>query len=356
VQAAEQDPRLMQIWEKIFPTLENLLALELASEQLPSWSWWGKDKSDNQREINELLNTAVATLSADETSKTRDNIKLLEGKIRSFKNNIADYRQAQITAPRHSHWRTTVTDYEEKIQQLQQQISQTEQMILQLKNQFAQQLSQLGLNISQTQLDSLLTSVVGDSLIQGQTVYQHVKQIHRQLMTLAKNSGEDLEISKRYYGLHTILLKILLHMQETFLTHLDAQYLPKLEKIIQTVQDMIATTQGLFQQEVEETRRQHLRANFNAQELTLKTARSYKLHLTAYRNQMVTAKDKTAHDLAIAQNTYKTVAVSGELIHLLHTSQQAFDSLLNLSIPELLKFENLQMQQEFAILTQKLVE
>jgi len=351
-----QDPLFIQIWKNVFPTLENLLALEIENEQLPRWTWWGKDKDDNQGKINELLNEAVAILSTSDTSSTRDKLRVLERQIRVWKNKIADYRQAQVTAPRQSNWQTTVADYEEKIQQLQQQISQTEQVLVQLKNQFAQQLSRQGLDISQAQLDSLLASVVGDSLIQGHIIYQQVKQINQQLIVLAKNSGEDLEISKRYYGLYTILLKILLHMQETFLAQIDEQYQPKLDKIILAVQGVMTTAQELFQKEAEETRRQHLQANLNAQNLTLKTANLYKRHLTDYRNQIVTARDKTAHDLAIAQNTYKTVVVSGELINLLHTSQKSFDSLSTLQLPDLLKFENLQMQQEFAILTQKLAE
>jgi len=61
-------------------------------------------------------------------------------------------------------------------------------------------------------------------------------------------------------------------------------------------------------------------------------------------------------DLQIAHNTYKTVSVSGELINLLRTSQKSFELLLNIQVPDLLVFQNLQMKQEFAILTQKLAK
>jgi hypothetical protein len=90
--------------------------------------------------------------------------------------------------------------------------------------------------------------------------------------------------------------------------------------------------------------------------LTLQTAALYKRHLIGQRGKMVRAMKKTISDLQIAQNTYKTVTLSGELVNLLRTSQKSFDLLLNIQVPELLVFENKQMKQEFAILTQKLAE
>ena len=97
-------------------------------------------------------------------------------------------------------------------------------------------------------------------------------------------------------------------------------------------------------------------ANLEAQKLTLQTAQVYEKHLIGQRRKVILARDKTYADLQIAQNTYKTVRVSGELITLLRTSQKSFDMLLNIQVPDLLVFENVQMKQEFAILTQKLAE
>jgi urease gamma subunit len=353
-QTPEKDSLAARLWDQITPTLDKLLATAEETEKLPDSAWWGKDKQDNAHKLNELLNEAVAILSTSNTDEIRQQIKVYEQQIRTAKNTIAQYRQAQVSAPLQSTWKTTVADYDVKIKQLNERIDQWEKLILQRKAEFAQELSKKGLFLTQEQLDSLLSSVVGDNLIQSSTVYENAKQITQQLMTLTVNSGEDLEISKRYYGLYTVLLKTLLHLQQTFITQIDDKYLPHLEKIVLTVQNLSADSQQLLNGETDENRRRHLQANLDAQDLTLKTALLYKQHLTGYRNKIAAVRDKTAIDLQIAQNTYRTVKISGELLNLLRTSQKTFNLLLSLQTPELLIFENLQMKQEFAQLTEKL--
>ncbi|OAD22666.1 hypothetical protein THIOM_001519 [Candidatus Thiomargarita nelsonii] len=182
------------------PTLENVLHLEEEQESLPDSAWIMRDKKDNKSDINDLLDEAVAILSLSNTDQTRQRIRVLERQIREMKQSISEYRQKQVSAPVRSTWLKTVEDYDAKIEQLNEQIQRNYEEIGKLKNQFAQELSEKGLFINQEQLEVLLSSVVGDDIIQSSIVYDNVKQISQQLMTLTINSGEDVEISQRYYG------------------------------------------------------------------------------------------------------------------------------------------------------------
>jgi gas vesicle protein len=352
----EKDALFAQVWNKVTPTLNKVLLLEKEQETLPDSAWFGRDQQETQSEINQLLDEAVAILSISHTAKTREHIHMLEQKIRDMKQQISQYRQEQVSAPIRSTWKMTVADYEEKIQQLTDLIKQSQTTITQLKIQFVQELSDKGLFLTQEQLDVLLSSVVGDDIIQSSIVYDNVKQISQQLMDLTVKSGEDIETSQRYYGMYTVLIKTLQYMQQTFINNIDEKYLPKINEITVNIEDLKTTTQNFLRSNLDENRSKHLLANLEAQNLTFKTAMLYKQHLIKQRRKIVIAIDKTEHDLQIAQNTYKTVRVSGELINLLHTSQKSFETLLKIQVPELLVFENKQMKQEFAILTQKLAE
>ena len=355
----EKDGLFVQIWKEITPTLDKVLVLEKEEEVLPESAWFGwftRDQKDTQNDINELLDEAVAILSISPSNNTRQRIRFIEIEIREMKQTISQHRQDKITAPNRSTWQTTVADHEAKIKQLTEVIEEKKYAIDKLKTQFAQELADKGLSITEAQLDVLLSSVVGDDIIQSSLVYDNVKKISQQLMKLTIESGEDLDISQRYYGMYTVLLKTLVHMQQKFISNIDDKYLPKIFKITVDVQDIKATSQNLLRGEHDKDRRRHLSANLNAQNLTLQTAKLYKKHLNAQRRKVVLATEKTNTDLRIAQNTYKTVRVSGELINLLRTSQKSFELLLNIQVPDLLEFKNLQMKQEFAILTQKLAE
>ena len=353
---AEKGALFGQIWDKITPKLDHVLALEKEHEKLPESAWIGKDKRENRLDINQLLDEAVDILSLSNSAQTRTRISSLEDEIQQLKQTISEHRQAKVSAPVQSQWKMTVAEYEEKIQQLNQTIRQRKAEIDTLKTQFAQELADNGLHLTEEQLDVLLSSIVGDDIIQSSIVYDNVKQISQQLMKLTIESGEQLKISQRYYGMYTVLLKILLHMQQGFINNIGEKYLPKIDQIVANVQDITATTQNLLRGEHEKNRRQHLLANLEAQKLTLQTAEVYEKHLIGQRRKVILARDKTYADLQIAQNTYKTVRVSGELITLLRSSQKSFEMLLNIQVPDLLVFENVQMKQEFAILTEKLAE
>jgi len=352
----EKDAIFAQVWNEVTPTFEKVLQLEEEQESLPNSAWIMRDKQDNKSDINELLDEAVAILSLSNTDQTRQRIRVLEKNIREMKQRISEYRQKQVSAPVRSTWLKTVEDYDAKIEQLKEHIQRNYEEIGKLKNQFAQKLGEKGLFINQEQLEVLLSSVVGDDIIQSSIVYDNVKQISQQLMTLTINTGEDVEISQRYYGMYTVLLKTLLHMQQTFINNIDRKYLPKIDKIVADVQETNAITRNLLRAERDKNRRRHLAANLKAQNLTLQTAALYKRHLIRQRGKMVRAMEKTVSDFQIAQNTYKTVTLSGELVNLLRSSQKSFDLLLNIQVPELLVFENKQMKQEFAKLTQRLAE
>ncbi len=352
----QKDPLFGQVWNKVTPTLDKVLQLEQEQETLPDSAWILRDKQDNKADINSLLDEAVEILSISNSSQTRAQIRALEDEIREIKQSISEYRQAQVSAPDQATWIKTKDDYKAEIERLNKLINNKNREIIKLKMQFADELAEKGVVLTQEQLEVLLSSVVGDDIIQSSIVYDNVKQISQQLMELTINTGEDIDISQRYYGMYTVLLKTLLHMQQTFINNIDEKYLPKMDKIVIDVQEVNANTRNLLRKERDKNRRQHLRANLEAQNLTLQTAVLYKRHLIGQRGKMVRAMDKTATDLQIAQNTYKTVRLSGELVNLLRTSQKSFDLLLNIQVPDLLIFENKQMKQEFAILTQKLAE
>jgi len=352
----DRDGVFAQVWEKVTPTLDKVLVLEKEQERLPESSWFVKNQGDAQNDINKLLDEAVSILSISQGSETRQRIRTLEKQIRELKQTISQYRQARVSAPISSTWQTTVANYDAKIKQLKEQIEQHFEAIDKLKTQFAQELTDKGLSITEAQLEVLLSSVVGDDIIQSSIVYDNVKQISQQLMKLTIESGEDLDISQRYYGMYTVLIKTLYHMQQKFITNIDDKYLPKIDKIVVEVEDIKSTTRNLLRSESNKNRRQHLSANLAAQKLTLQTAELYKKHLRRQRRKIAMAMEKTDADLQIAQNTYRTVRVSGELVNLLRTSQKSFELLLNIQVPDLLEFQSLEMKQEFAILTQKLAE
>ena len=348
------DKTFSEVWENITPTLEELAVLKRERQDLPDSAWVGRDKEENQEDINALLDRAVGILSLSEANPIRAEIRAFEARIREAKDRIADNRQAIVNAPVKSAWKSTIDDYRQKIADQEAAIDSYQAEIAKLTQEFGAALGDSGVQLTPDQLDLLLTSVVGDDVIQSGIVYANVKRISEQLMQLTLETREDLAVSKRYYGMHTILLEILLHMQQTSISQIDQRYLPAIEQILSEVDEISATTHRLLQVQTDPGHRRHLLANLQAQKLTARTATLYRKHLLAQRKAILQARSRTSSDLRVARNTYRTVMVSGELINLLQTSQQSFDQMLAIQPPALLVFENKRMKQEFAALTARL--
>jgi uncharacterized small protein (DUF1192 family) len=347
-----QEADFNQIWQRALPTLDQALLLEQRHQTLPESAWFGHDQKANQAEIDVLLDEAVAILSVSPTLKYRERIQILQQQILQWRTEIADHRQQRVTAPAESTFKKTVADYDALIAARESDIQRATQEIGGLKREFAQSLRAIGLKLEDEQLDLLLSTVVGDNLVDLGILFDNVKAITLQLEQLLEQSGEDLQSARRYYGLYVVLLKSLERMHVQIEAAIDERYLPQIDGIVGQTQTLAADTERLLRESPD--RRALLEGNLQAQQLTLQAAGFYRQYLVDQAEQVRQARQELEQDIAAAWNTYETVRVSGELVSLVRSSQLLLEGLLNRQAPALRPFESLEMQREIQKLTQQL--
>jgi uncharacterized coiled-coil protein SlyX len=341
-----------EMWDQLIPRLETTLELEEVHETLPDSVWFGRDKATNQEAIDQLMDEAIAILGIADAERYRAQIRELEQTIQADHERIVEYQRKRVAAPSKALLSSTVEDYNHRIAALEERIASDAKEIETLKAEFAKQLRTLGLNISAEQLDFLLSTVVGDDLIQMSIAFDNVKQLTLQFERLIAASDEDLLTARRYYGMYTILLRILDRMYAQLIEKIDEEYLPQISAIVRKTQALMRETQAL--QKRTSTNQQILAANIQAQRLTLKAAETYQKYLLEQRADVISAKRRLATNVAVALNTYETVKVSGEMMSVMKASQDLLDTLLQLQVPALRTFENLAMKREFEKLTSRL--
>jgi hypothetical protein len=246
----------------------------------------------------------------------------------------------------------TVEDYDQAIAQRQADIDRYETELLQIRSAFAAELRKMGLDLTDEQVELLLSTVVGDNLIDLGIVFDNVKAITVQLERLVQESGEDLQSARRYYGMYVILLKSLNQMHLQVEQAISDGYVPQIDDIIARARELTAQTRAL--QERSPDKAELLGANLSAQHLTIQSAGVYREYLLEQGQQVGEARRELERDIAAAWNTYETVRVSGELVGLVRSSRRLLDGLLDRQIPALRPFQNLQMQREFEKLTAQL--
>jgi hypothetical protein len=349
---AEDTDRFAEVWDGVLPTLEETLAREERQSDLPESSWFGEDQTSNQQAIDALLDQAVDLLSTSDLQQYRDRIGRLQREIEQARRDIADYRRLRVSAPRESLVNKTVADYEDAIEAREADITRFQEGLDAVEGDFAAELRGLGLELSNEQVELLLSTVVGDNLIDLGIVFDNVKAITEQLERLVAESREDLQSARRYYGLYVVLLKSLRQMHVQVEQAIAGQYIPQIDAIAERARELSAQTRGLMAKTPE--KRELLNANLEAQRLTLEAADIYRDYLDDQGRQITAARVELETDIAAAWNTYETVRVSGELVDLVRASRRLLEGLLDRQVPALRPFRNLAMQREFERLTEQL--
>ena len=361
----KEEDRIGRLFEKVVPTLDEARKLVDRHDSLPKRRFLllrplGGDQFSNEAETRELLDEAIEML---DSSPLRDRWKKLHATrqlIRKGHHKLADYRQRRIFAPREKEtgffdrpFIYTKEDIDEMIAAEEKEISENEKAIEKLKDEIVKVLKELHLDIDRDGLESLLSSVSGDDFVSMISLFDNIRQLTGQLQDLTEQSGEALDIAKRYYGMHVVLVKIMDRMQERFISEIDKQHIPRLQSYGKTAEENIRQALELIRKEGGEE--EILRSNIESNELTQRAAKLYTEYLLQNADLIRSENQQIKKNLATALNTYKTVKLSSDVSRLMKTGRQNFEALMQLQIPPLREFRNEMLRKEYQRMTTELL-
>ncbi|MBF0621164.1 MAG: hypothetical protein HQL54_04490 [Magnetococcales bacterium] len=348
----EQDNDLFQdTWNDARPELEKAITVQEKMQDAPGFALFGDSKGSLKKDFNEILNELSLVLTQGRLIDYQNKMTELRESIAEEKQNISKFKELRIGAPVKHVIKTTKTGYDKKVADAHENIAGYEGDMDVVRHQFSADLKRYGIELSADKADVLLSRVDADDIVGMTVAFDAVKAITGRLMELTDSTGENLEYAKRYYGMHVVLLELMIHMQNRYIDHVDNKYLPSLEGVRKKTREVNAEARQELQKEKDANRRNIYQANIKAHALTLKVADIYAKTLHSQRSKVLKARQKIERDRALARNTLKTVMVSAELLSILKSSQDSFNALINLQVPELVPFENVEMRKKFEELT-----
>src|SRR5690606_36249653 len=193
---------------------------------------------------------------------------------------------------------------------LEDRIASHEKAIATLREEIARKIRASGLDLSDEQISLLLDGVLGDNLLRLVSVFEVARVVDGRLGTLLSQTDEDLTAARRYFGMHAALFALLVHAQDMLIEKIDLVYLPRLDAILTSIRSAGTTTEGLLKESNRPDQRRILEANRRSQQSAEKVALFYRDYLSTQRKLLAEARERTLHDLAIADNTYETVEAS----------------------------------------------
>lgn len=357
------DERFGELFEEVIPVLEETRDLVDQHADLPDKSRlpFTEDKQSNSAAINELLDAAIVILGNSEVSDYRQQIRDANDLIKQSHENIADYRRQRVSArwakdqsqiDKVNPFELSKESIDEQIVNEQKEIDRQEKRLVALKKQFAQELSKIGVVVDEEAVESLLSSVSGDDIVSMAVVFENIKNVTAQLQSLTQESGEALDVSKRYYGMYVVMVHVMDRIQKSFVRDVREKHIPRLKEFSKQADENIAQARSII--ELKGGDPVLLAANIESNKLTQETAVLYIDYLQ--RNAaLIEAENRRAQkNLATAMNTYNTVKLSSDVASLMKTGRRDFDALMKLQIPPLREFNNDSIRREFERMTVEL--
>jgi polyhydroxyalkanoate synthesis regulator phasin len=320
---------------------------------------WTETKEDRERKIGNLLDAALGIVTDVPVVEVQKRIETLRRNIRDLDDRMVKLREKQLVAPKDGVLPGLVTDTVDSlakdIADTRQRIERNREEIAKAKGEVQAALGRSGIQLAADQVDLLLDGVLSGDLVRLVAVFNSAKVIDAQLAKLMNQSGENVGAARKYFAMHAALFAMLVHSQDALIAKIDKQYLPKLEAIGKDITSARNRTQQLLKAENRADQRRALEANRESQKLADEAARGYRRYLQQQRDQLVKARQRAAHDLKIADNTYETVEASFQLRALMRDSSTSFEAIQKLEAPTFEQiFRNEELRREFENLTRKL--
>ena len=211
-----------------------------------------------------------------------------------------------------------------------------------------------GVKLAPSQAEVLLSRVDASDVIQMTTVFSVISSMTRQFEKANVQSGENVEVAKKYYGMYIVLLELQMHIQDQYLSRLTNNYVPGIELIMEEAKGLRKDTVGEIKVSKETKYRRVYEQNLRSQDLTIEVTGFYREVLQKDAAKVSRAKVLLKKHYGVAKNTLRTVQVSSDLSALISKNEALYQEVMALQVPELVPFENLQVQAKFEAVTERL--
>ncbi|WP_019569918.1 hypothetical protein [Thioalkalivibrio sp. ALE11] len=334
--------------------------------ELPESRWLRRDQQSAREDIDDLIDDALEVMDVPEIVSMRRQYRELEDRIMTEQERRADLREERMFAPdtdastlaRFTPTETlremtarTRGDFDRLIEARERNIAAYEEELETLKGEMAAALEGVGLSMPPDQLELWMSSAIGDDVVSMAVVFRSIRTLTQRLEELTRESGENLNVAGRYYGMVVILHRLVVTMQERFVERVDEEIVPRLEAYREEADEIIAESRELIR---EGGHRDSLESNIAANELTRQAIDLYLEVVTGQREQVAEALEISRYEKQVAVNTYRTVQLSANVADLIRDGLDTFETLSELQVPETAEFRNDKIREEFRRLTERL--
>lgn len=319
--------------------------------------------SGEQRRINNLLEQSFRVLSTGSTSAIRDRIKRLQDEARLKREEKASALMSVASAPPapsgiFSSLIRVISPpdqqtYRDRAAAAESRIKEIEVELSSLRNEFRTELGKIGIVLTASQIEAVLTLVTVDDLIGVRATFESIKSIQQSLQTAMGQNTSNLELARRYYGMHVVLLEVAMFGVNAAVDRIDSGYMPRLQSIRAENRRLMEDTNRLISS-ANRSNLPVLERNRDAQRLTERAGSIYETRMLEEKRRLESTRAQLESQHSIAMNTWRTVQAASDLAEMLREGGKQFDAIAGIEVPPLVPFDSPALGIEFERLGQRL--
>jgi len=321
--------------------------------------------AERRQRLERLLDQAAEILATSPAVSSRDALRRLAEEELALRRLMAEDRMAQAGAPPppaglmeqlrallSPTWNQA--DYAARIKRSEARIAQIAEERAAVRNAFVADLERVGVRLRPDQVDGLLSLVSADDMVAIQAMFANLRGIVTSLREQAQTSGESLEVARRLYGMHAVLLEVAIDAHRDLLRKIDQDWGARLAAIERDTRELRVEAQAILRAERDQRLQDVTRANIAAQDLTLRAVSLYRQRLAEQRASVEASLRRLEGQARVAINTWATAERAADLAALMRFSDRSFEALSTFEVPEIRPFESRELQSEVERLTERL--
>lgn len=337
--------------------VDDISILKKQEVEASSFTLISKSKKDFRIEIDEVLKDIEPVLFDGEVVNYASKIRNARQQISQLKNKKVELNEDLVFAPEQgSLLKSSKNDIREEIKRVDFLISKSETLIDDLEFDLKKKMSELGIDLTREQIRVMTTRVDGDELARSFAIFDVTRQISNTLGQLMKENSFSAQTTVKYYGTYVILSEILGYSQREYIDKIKTLYLPAIAKIEDDIEASIDYAKKSLGDATSDSNKEILRSNIRSNQFSLEVVKSYRTILKSQIKSLENALDRTEEQIMVAYSTYDTAANSANLVNLISETQETFDRIMNMQVPDIIPFENTELELKFQEISDQILE
>ena len=322
--------------------VDDLTELKEKEREAPNFALLSKTKKDYRIKMDEVLKELEPILFDGEVMGYSTKIRKAQVQIKSLRSEIFDLKEKKLFADLDDK-----DEFDGKITKRVKGVKSLETLIGKLEYDLMKKFHRLGIDLSIEQVRVVTKRVDGDDLAHTLAVFDITRQISSKLAELMENADYDPEYARRYYGIYVVMAEMVLYSQRVYAKRINEIYLVALDQLERDIQDAINFAEQSISKQKNEANVKILKQNIESNKFSNEVVDMYREILLAQEENLKKAMKDSKNNVDVAYSTFDTVTISSNLVNLIDTTQDEFNKVMNMQIPQIVPFENKILEERF---------